>query len=298
MVQNKDGFIELDLPVVLNALLRKAWLIILCIVLFAVGGFCYAFYFIAPTYKANVMFYVNGNTYAGLNATKLNISSADISVARTLVDTYRVILKTRNTLNEVIEESGENLDYSSLYGMVNASAVDDTEVFQVTVTSSDPLQAEHLANTIADVLPKKIASIVEGSSARVVDYAVIPVSKSAPDLKKYTLNGALIGLVFAAAVIIIMLLLDYQIHDEEYLVNTYPEIPILGVIPDFNTRRVYGKYIRRTGYGNRYDSSYYNTDKEETDDTKTDEAKTEDTDVKTENSGQPREVVRRPGSKR
>ncbi len=264
MVQNKDGVIEINLMEVLNAFIKKAWLVVLCVIIFAIGAFAYAFYGIAPTYKSSVLFYVNNNTTRGdVDISKLNISSADITAAKSLVDTYAVILKTRNTLNEVIARSGEDIDYKRLSGMVSAAAVNETEVFQVTVTSRDPLQAEHLANTIADVLPEKIASIVEGSSARVVDYAVIPTMKSAPSLKKYALTGALIGFVVAAVIIILMLLLDYQIHNEDYLINTYPDIPLLGVIPDFDARRIYGKYLKYGGkkkYGYYNKNYYYSTD--------------------------------------
>ena len=265
MVQNKDGVIEINLIEVMDAFIKRAWLVILCVVVFAVGGFSYAFYFISPTYKSTVKFYVNNNTQKGLDAGKLNISSSDITAAKSLVDTYIVILETRNTLNEVIEKSGERVDYKKLSSMISASAVNDTEVFQVTVTSTDPLQAEHLANTIADVLPQKIASIVEGSSARVVDYAVIPTMKSAPSLRRYTLMGALIGFVLASVIIILILLLDYQIHNEDYLINNYPEIPLLGVIPDFTAKRTFGYYRYGKNRSNYYKSNYYySTEKNKT----------------------------------
>ena len=278
MVQNKDGVIEINLLEVLDAFIKRAWLVILCVVLFAVGGFCYAFYGIKPTYKSSVMFYVNNNTQTELDMAKLNITSNDITAAKSLVETYIVILKTRNTLNEVIKQSGEDLEYKQLSGMVSAAAVNETEIFQVTVTSTDPLQAELLANTIADVLPQKIASIVEGSSARVVDYAVIPTKKSAPSLKKYTLIGALIGFVIASLIIIMIMLLDYQIHNEDYLIDTYPDIPLLGIIPDFDLRRYYNKYRygKKSPYGRYYDDHNTKPD-EKKEETLTEEKTAEDT---------------------
>ncbi len=309
MTQNKDGVIEIDLLEVFSAFIKKAWLVILCIVLFAAGGFCYAFYGIDPTYQSGVMFYVNNTGIkSGIDLAKMNISSADITAAKSLVDTYIVILETRNTLDEVIRESGDNLQFEELSDMISASAVNDTEVFRVTVTSTDPMQAEHLANTIADVLPRKIASIVEGSSARVVDYAIVPTKKSAPSLTKYTMIGALIGFIIAAAIIIILMLMDSQIHDEDYLINTYQDIPLLGVIPDLDLKRSFGKYYKYSK--NKYSADYYNTGKSETENTKTEEGKTEEgkaeegkaeeaeadindaKDGNTKKKGQPKEVVR------
>ena len=115
--------------------------------------------------------------------------------------------------------------------MISAESVNSTEVFSIEVTSPDPQEAELLANTIARVLPEKIASIVEGSSARIVDYAVVPAKKDSPSLAKYTAIGALLGFVLACGIIVVRELMDEQIHDSDYLIQTY-DIPVLAVIPD------------------------------------------------------------------
>lgn len=265
MNQDNSGIIEIDLLQVLELIVKKAWLIILLMVVCGVGAFAYAFYTIAPTYQSSALFYVNNNNVASIDTNKINISSGDISAAKDLVSTYIVILKTRNTLDEVIDKSGIDLTYSQLSGKISASAVNETEIFNVTVTDTDPMRAELIANTIADVLPSKIAGIVEGSSARVVDYAVIPTSKSGPSLTKYATYGLVIGAVAAILIIIAGMLMDYQIHNEDYLLTTYEDIPLLGIIPDFDKKRGYNKYgkgykkygYKRYGYG-KYNKSYNN----------------------------------------
>jgi len=257
MTQDKNGVIEIDLLQVLEAFIKRAWIIILCMVLCGVGAFAYAYYCITPTYQSSVLFYVNNNNKSALDMSDLTISAQDITASKDLVDTYIVILKTRNTLEEVIERSGLDITFSKLNSMISAGAVNETEVFKVIVTDTDPLRAEVIANTIAEVLPDKIASIVEGSSARVVDYAVIPTAKSAPSLTKYTTYGLIIGAVIAIIIILAILFSDYQIHNEDYLIETYEDIPLLGVIPDFDVHRTYGRYGRYL-YGKRYASNYYN----------------------------------------
>ena len=49
--------------------------------------------------------------------------------------------------------------------------IDGTEVFQVVVTSEDPKEAEEIANAIAYILPNRIKSIIDGTSAKVVESA-------------------------------------------------------------------------------------------------------------------------------
>jgi capsular polysaccharide biosynthesis protein len=128
--------------------------------------------------------------------------------------------------------------------MVEAKAVNNTEVFSITVTSADPKEAEMLANLYAEILPLKISEIVNGSEPKVVDYAVIAAKRSSPSYTKNTAIGAFLGLIIAAGIIVIMYLRDDIIHSEEYLSKTYPNIPLLTVVPDLinSKNNGYGYY--------------------------------------------------------
>ncbi|MCI5961676.1 MAG: hypothetical protein MRZ26_07855, partial [Ruminococcus sp.] len=118
-------------------------------------------------------------------------------------------------------------------------------IFSVTVTSSDPQEACDIANTIASVLPQKVADVMEGAKVKVVDYAVVPQTKSSPSTSKNTVLGMLIGFVLSAGVIILLEMFNDTINSEEWLVTTYgDEIPLLSVVPDVNAKsdRRYYKY--------------------------------------------------------
>ena len=105
---------------------------------------------------------------------------------------------------DVIDYADSNRTYSQLKGMISAASEEGTEVFRVTVTSPDPVEAETLANAIAYVVPDRIASIIEGSSAKVVDYAVLPRSPSSPDNMKNMFLGLLIGFALSAGFVILI----------------------------------------------------------------------------------------------
>ncbi|MCD8326350.1 MAG: hypothetical protein LUC90_06610 [Lachnospiraceae bacterium] len=74
------------------------------------------------------------NSALSTSGIKSALSSADLTASQGLVDTYIVILKSRTTLEAVIEESGVDYTYSELYDMIDASSVNSTEVFRITVT--------------------------------------------------------------------------------------------------------------------------------------------------------------------
>ena len=232
---NKSGeYYEIDLLQLLRLLWRKAWIIALTAAVGGVAAFCIAAFAITPKYEAQAMLYVN-NSDISVGSAKLSISSTDLSAAQSLVDTYIVILNSRATLNEVINEAGLDMSYNTLKSMLSASSVNSTEIFSVTITDTDPREAELIANTIVDVLPDRIADIVDGSSVRVVDYAVVPSVKSSPNITRFTAIGLLLGLVAACAAITVSMLLDTLIHNEDYLMNTY-DLPVLAVIPDLEER--------------------------------------------------------------
>lgn len=105
------------------------------------------------------MMYVN-NSSINVGSTQVDLS--DLSAAQSLVETYIVILKTRGTLEQVIEQENLSYDYETLSDMIEAGAVNSTEVFEIQVTSADPEEAERIANCIAELLPGRISEIVGG----------------------------------------------------------------------------------------------------------------------------------------
>lgn len=230
MENRNDDEMEIDLLKLAKALWRRAWAIMLAAVIFGGAALTYTAIFVTPLYKAEALMYVNSSNIS-VGGAKVSISQGELTAAQSLIKTYAVILSTRTTLNDVIEQSGVSYTYEELKEMISAQSVNSTEVFSITVTSPSPREAEMLANTIARILPEKIAAIVEGSSARIVDYAVEPAKKASPSLSKNALIGAMLGFVLACGIVVIMELTDEQIHDSDYLIQTY-DIPVLAVIPD------------------------------------------------------------------
>ena len=239
MNKSNDEY-EIDLMRLMKALLKNAWVIILAAVLAGGAAFGYARFLIAPSYESEALLYVNNSSFS-VGSTSFSISSSELSAAQSLVDTYLVILNTRSTLNEVIREAELDYSYEDLKKMISSHPVNSTEVFSITVTSHDPKEAENIANTIAEVLPDKIADIVDGSSVRIVDYAVIPSKKASPSITKYTAMGIMLGGIIACAAVVIRELMDTQIHSEEYLLQTY-DLPLLAVIPDLADKNSSGYY--------------------------------------------------------
>lgn len=236
MNSNRE-FVEIDLKRLVKVLWRRAWIIVLVAILTATLAYGYARFMISPQYSARVRLYVNNNF-----SSTPGFSSSQLAAAQTLADTYMVILVSRSIMEEVATHTGLPYTGDQIRGMVSASAVNETEIFQVDVTCGDYKHAAQIANAIAEVLPDKITSVVEGSSMRVVDYATENPAQVSPNYRRSAILGAMLGVVITAVLIIAMDQMDTSINSEEYLAVTYGEYPLLAVIPDAQQSGVSGYY--------------------------------------------------------
>lgn len=231
---------EIDIKRLWKALWRRSWVILLVSVLCAVAALVFTVYLITPQYQSSAMFYVN-NSSLSVGDTSVTIDSGDITASKNLVNTYIVILKSRSCLNDVIDYAELDYSVSELESMITASSVNSTEVFEVVITGPDPEEAEKIANAIAYILPNRISDIVEGTSAKVVDYAIVAQSPFSPNRVSNTMIGFLVGFVLTVAFVIIRELFDTTIRSEDDVVQLTSH-PILAAVPDMTVSSKGGYY--------------------------------------------------------
>ena len=218
---------EIDIREIGQMLWKKIWLLLLCAVLVTGMLLVYTVNFVTPLYTASVTIYVNNNS----SQNNLAISSNDLAVALRLVNTYINILGSDQVLEEVIEKTGAVLTPAQLRAMISAETMGETEMFEVKVKTPSPQMSQDLANTIAEVAPGKISAVIEGSSAKVVDYAKLPEGRSYPSYTKNAILGFVLGLVGSAVVLVCWSALDTRVKCEKDLMKVC-QLPVLGKIPD------------------------------------------------------------------
>lgn len=244
--ENASDYYVVDLSHIAKVVWHRIWIIGVVSILVAALGFSIAAFFITPTYSSSIMLYVNNSSF-NVGDLGFSISSSQLTAAQSLAKTYTVLLKNRTTLERVIDESDVSYTWEDVYDMIESGPVNETEVLRITITSTNPYDAEKIANGIAKVLPQRVAEIVEGASMEVVDSAIVDTEKVAPSIKLYTIVGFLLGAILSVAVIIVMALLDNTIHDEDYVIKTY-NYPILAKVPDLldnSGNKKYGYYYKR-----------------------------------------------------
>ena len=238
-MERKEEMI-IDMQRLVKAVANKLWLLFLAAVLGAVVFLVGTLFFITPKYESSAMFYVNNNDLS-VGEASFSISSSDITASKSLVDSYIVILQTRETLNDVMDYAGVSYTVEDLLKMLSAASVNATEIFEVVVTSPDPQEAEDIADAIAYILPKRISSIIEGTSAKVVDSAVTPVKPSSPSYLINTLIGFAFGLILCGSIVVLLEVFDITIRSEEDVTQVVP-YPVLTTVPDMMASSKGGYY--------------------------------------------------------
>lgn len=218
---------EIDLKELFLILWHRIWIIILVTILSGAVVFGFTRFLIKPKYTSSIKMYVNNST-----TSKANMSSSDIAAAQSLVDTYITIIQSDTVLTDVIGRSNSKYTTGQLNKMISARSLNNTEVFQVNVTSEDPNEAQTLANSIADTAPEYLSDIVTGTSVKIIDRAKFSDVPTSPNILSNTMIGLVAGFMLASGLILLVSLMDTRIKTEQDL-QRITDLPILGAISDF-----------------------------------------------------------------
>lgn len=225
--------IDIDLGDIFRYIAYRWWMILISMFICGVASFMYTNQFVTPIYQADTMLYVNASASVG----DVTISALDVGNNKNLIQTYIVILKTRVTLDEISAEIDYAYDRTQLAEMITAAAVSSTDVLQIKVRNVDPMMAEKIAKAIATILPEQISKIIDGTSVRIVDTAVIPSKPISPDYKANTLVGAGIGAILCLILLLLRRLTESRVTSVDYLKDIYEDIPLLTVVPDIDIKK-------------------------------------------------------------
>ena len=209
------------------------------------GALAGGFTFLTRTdiYAAQISLYVYSRPDY-VNDNGINLSSSELTAASSLLNSYMQILKSRSFLTSIIEEAELDTRYYTpnyLAKNIQASAVNGTAVFKVTVYDINPYNAMIIANTIGKLAPEKIISIVKSGGIEVLDEAILPTS---PYQSTSVTLMALVG-VFAGGVLSCLFFLVKGLMDTRYRrlyeIEDMFNIPVLGMVPLINKQTEDGK---------------------------------------------------------
>ena len=231
---------EIDLKELFEMFWNKKVQIILLILIFMVIGIIYSVGFVTPMYSSSTTLVLVGtgsnNTDTNQTTTSTDgITTTDITINSKLVATYSELVKSKNILGQVISNLGINIDEEALRKNIQVTAVEDTELIEITVSNENPEYAAKIANETAKVFKEKIAEeIYKINNVYIVDQATVPSQPSNVNYLKNIVIFAFIGAVVAVAYVLILNMLDTTVKTQEDIESSI-KLPVLASIPIYDS---------------------------------------------------------------
>ena len=156
---------EIDLKELIDMFLRRKFLIIFVILVFAALGAIYTTKFIVPKYESEtslILVQSAASTEIISDSNTESITTADLTLNSKLVSNYREVCTSKSVINKVIENLKLNYTYSQLKSNISVTTKSDTEVITIVVQNEDNALACKIANELAQVFIDR----VEGQNYR------------------------------------------------------------------------------------------------------------------------------------
>ncbi len=221
--QIKDDEIEIDLMELFHVLVKNAWALILCLVLGAAVAFGGTKLFITPQYEATSMIYI-------LSKSTSISSYLDVQLGQQLTVDFETLATTRTVVETVINELELDTTYEQLSNDITVENPSGTQILKIKVQNPDPVLAKDISNAMSEATANRIAEVMMTDKPTIADVAVTPEHPVSPSTAKNTAIGGILGLLAAAAFIIIRALMDDTIVDKDD-VTKYLGLTTLASIP-------------------------------------------------------------------
>ena len=246
--------IDANVQKILFSLLRRWKLLVIFALIGVLMGYFYTSHFTTLTYSSNVKFLayaVDGNDDLGeISSTGSTTTKGSAEYVRTsntskmnyamkMLPTYVEVMNTNefmtNVTNALNKKQNSNYTVGTIKNSMVIELVEDTAIFTISVTTTNAELsyniAKQLETSVPQMMKKTNNSLVHAS---VQDKAVKAASAGSLGYPKKCAIGAVIGIVIAAAYVVLRTLFDVRIKSSDELSDKY-NIPVLGSIPNFSS---------------------------------------------------------------
>jgi len=216
----------------LFSILRKSlWRILALTIVAALISFAVSTFLIKPTYQAGTQILVTPKKQENDV-----IDASQVQSSVTLVNTYRVIIKSPAILEKVQAEVKNAPDsISALNNMITVESEQNSQVINVSVQNTDAALASNVANSVAKVFSEDITELMNVDNVKVLSVSGIPTAPVSPNILLNTAIAAVVGFLLGVGLAFLREVLDRRIRTEEQ-VQQILDLPVLGSIPDIDSK--------------------------------------------------------------
>jgi capsular exopolysaccharide synthesis family protein len=223
-MQNKD-FIEVDIRELILMLLRKWYILLICLVIATGVSYAVTAFYLKPVYRAETTLFL------GKEKDKVGaLSLLDLQVNSQLVVDYREILKSRLVAENINSKLGVNI--KTFQKNVDVMTVKDSRIFQISYDDYDPKLAAKVVNELGTIIMQLASDIIEVKNVKVIDTAKEPKEPVKPNKKMNVGLAGFLGILLGVSLVYLLEFIDHTFKKPED-VERHLGLNVIGTVPTF-----------------------------------------------------------------
>lgn len=226
---------EITISEILQIIKKKIAFVLIGSLLVSIIAVLFTSFFVPKSYVSTVKLYVETNKENSGSASGYN-NYNDRNYAVALVNTYKEMLNTNKFYSQLSNDIAGKFNSDTLKGMVSFSSLNDTEVFQASVSAPSPEDAKRIADSVAKIAPEMIGNLKENATLKIVDEAQIPKGASSPKPVPIAIAAFFATFLLLSVIEIIRKVMDVKIAYNDDMTDVCG-VPVLAAIPYFDKLR-------------------------------------------------------------
>lgn len=216
----------------LQGLARLWWLVLVLALLGSLAYYVKNSQFYTPMYRASASFTVmTGGTSENTGTESYNFYY-DTTTAGQLAKTFPYILSS-SLLTDAIKE---DLGVESINGSIAASAVSESNLITMTVTSDDPEDAKAILESAIKVYPDVSRFVIGETKFNMINVPTVPTEPyNKPNYTRKVIKGALIGAAAGLFLIVLYAFFRKTVQTPDEL-KTVTSLACVGNIPEIKAK--------------------------------------------------------------
>ncbi len=191
----------------------------------AMGAF--SFVMMGNTYTASVSMYVLSQSAQGENNAAIQYN--DLSASQMLTNDVSQLIKSERVVQQTAKDLGMSVGELES-SKIEVTSSTTTRLITIAVTSDSPQSAAAVANGIARTTNSVAQEIMAVEAVNLIDEAEVPQAPSGPPRLMYTAVAFLAGIFIAAAIVVVMDMVNTRIRKPEEIEELLG-VPVIGRIP-------------------------------------------------------------------
>lgn len=191
----------------------------------AMGAF--SFVMMGNTYTASVSMYVLSQSAQGENNAAIQYN--DLSASQMLTNDVSQLIKSERVVQQTAKDLGMSVGELES-SKIEVTSSTTTRLITIAVTSDSPQSAAAVANGIARTTNSVAQEIMPVEAVNLIDEAEVPQAPSGPPRLMYTAVAFLAGIFIAAAIVVVMDMVNTRIRKPEEIEELLG-VPVIGRIP-------------------------------------------------------------------